>query len=89
MAAQFAHMHNIRVSLLDNRFQSGPGDLQGFPRGAQQDKLTLQTALEASGNAITEFLAKAQQTGNVKGWKGPPSTVLGYLFPHEAHHRGQ
>ena len=89
VAAQFAHMHNVRVSHLERRGPEFLGDLSGFPRGAQPSKRELRTALVASEHAIAQLLEKCGRTGKVKNWGGgPPATYLGYFIAHEAHHRG-
>jgi len=88
VASQFAHMHNIRVSQITHRAPALVGDLTPFPRGAQPDHDALRGTLEASSAAIAALLEAAEGTGKVKGWKGSPTTFLGYLIAHEAHHRG-
>lgn len=34
------------------------------------------------------FLEGAETKGKIKSWNGSPSTFLGYMIAHEAHHRG-
>ncbi|MFQ5654060.1 MAG: DinB family protein [Planctomycetota bacterium] len=88
VAAQFAHIHYLRVRNLKQRGPAFLGELHDFPRGAQPGKGELQSALEASGSAIAELLKHCEATGSVKSWGGnPPATYLSYLVAHEAHHR--
>ena len=88
VASQFAHIHNVRVSQLENR----GGDVEGlasYARGAEPKKRELTAALKASGAAITKLLESIEAEGKVKSWSGrPPATYLGYLVSHESHHRG-
>lgn len=88
VAAQFAHMHNVRVSHLEGRAVDLVGDLKGFPRGAQPEKTELRTALEASEQAVAKMLAQFARDGKVKSWNGAPVTYLSYFISHESHHRG-
>lgn len=88
VASQFAHMHNIRLYHLDKRSDGLGTGLKSFPRGAQPTKKELQVALKASEKAMAGFFEACEENGKVKSWKGSPSTFLGYLIAHEAHHRG-
>jgi len=88
VAAQFAHMHNVRVSHLERRGPKAAGGLKSFARGAQPTKAELRAALGASEDEIAGLLEECARTGRVKGWNGTPTTYLGYFIAHEAHHRG-
>ena len=88
VAAQFAHLHNNRVSHLKNLASDRLGDLQGFARGAQPSKAELRAALEASARTMAGFFEHCEKEGKVKGWRGSPTTYLSYHVAHEAHHRG-
>jgi uncharacterized damage-inducible protein DinB len=87
VAAQFAHIHYVRVRNLQLRGPDHLGQLQSFPKGAQPGKKELKSALQASGKAVADLLRHCEIAGKVKSWSGPPSTYLGYLISHEAHHR--
>ncbi len=88
VAAQFAHMHNVRLRCLMRTAPDLIGSLENFAKGAQPSKTALKKALRASEKAISRFFEKCVETGTVTGWNGPPATFLGYLIAHEAHHRG-
>ena len=88
VAAQFAHMHNVRLRCLQHAAPEFLGNLESFPKASQPTKAKLRKALKASEKAIDHFLESCEASGQVKGWQGPPATFLGYLIAHEAHHRG-
>ncbi len=88
VAAQFAHVHNVRKMWLA---QAAPDldvsllKLEG-PDWTADD---LKTHLAASGEAIAALLERAFGQGKIKGFKPHPAAFLGYLISHESHHRGQ
>ena len=88
VAAQFAHIHYVRVRNLDVR---GGRDLLDsvttFEKGAQPGKRELQSALKESDAAMQELVARFVEAGAVKSWKGTLATYIGYHSAHEAHHR--
>ena len=88
VAAQFAHIHNVRVSQLEARGGAKKGALTNFGRGAEPPRAELVDALTASHLAMITFLAAHDGAPKIKGWSAPPSTFVGYLVAHEAHHRG-
>lgn len=88
VAAQFAHMHNVRLRWLRHAAPKLVGDVQSFPKGAQSSKSELKEALQASEKIISAFLEECEAAGKVNKWNGPPATLLGYMIAHEAHHRG-
>jgi uncharacterized damage-inducible protein DinB len=88
VAAQFAHMHNVRLRWLKHASPKLVGEVQAFPRGSQPTKKQLRDALRASEKIVARFLEDSEITGKVKSWKGSPATFLSYLVAHEAHHRG-
>ena len=87
VAAQFAHIHYVRVRNLEFRGPEFQGDVTAFEKGAQPGKRELQAALKASAAAMEGLLAQAEEVGKVKGWKGSLTSYLGYHAAHEAHHR--
>ncbi len=88
VAAQFAHMHNVRLRWLNHAATKLVGKVESFPKGAQPTKAELKNALQASEEVIARFLEVCEATGEVKYWNGSPATFLSYLVAHEAHHRG-
>lgn len=88
VAAQFAHMHNVRLRWMTHAAPKLVGKAKSFERGAQPTKAQLKTALNASAKVVANYLEECASTRKVKSWDGPPETFLGYLIAHEAHHRG-
>jgi uncharacterized damage-inducible protein DinB len=88
VAAQFAHMHSVRVYHLEARGKPFLDGLRSFPRGAEPGRKEIRAALLASADAVAAFLGDCAAQGRVPGWKGPPATFLSYFVAHEAHHRG-
>lgn len=88
VAAQFAHMHNVRLRWLKHAAPKLVGEAKSFPRGARPGKKELRRALQASEESVARFLEECEASGKVRQWNGPPATFLGYLIAHEAHHRG-
>lgn len=88
VAAQFAHIHNVRVRQLEVRGGAKKGAIPSFPRGAEPARKELVDALAASAAAVHAFLVASEADGKVKGWSAPASTFVGYLVAHEGHHRG-
>jgi uncharacterized damage-inducible protein DinB len=82
---QLAHLHNVRIAWLEVMAGGGPPKIE---KGDAAKEL-LARSLEASGAAIAEVLASAEQTGKLRGFRRGPVAFLGYLLAHEAHHRGQ
>lgn len=88
VAAQFAHMHNVRLRWLNHSAPKLVDKLESFPKGVQPTKEELREALKASEKVISRYLEECEAAGDVKYWSGPPATFLSYLVAHEAHHRG-
>lgn len=88
VAAQFAHMHNVRLRWLNHSAPKLVDKLESFPKGAQPSRAELKEALKASEEVIARYLEECEAAGDVKYWSGPPATFLSYLVAHEAHHRG-
>lgn len=87
---QFAHLHNVRLMWLK---AAAPDLLEGLDKLEQDQSLeakTLARALDGSGRAIAELVARsAAGGGKVKGFKPHVAAFVGYLVSHESHHRGQ
>ena len=88
VAAQFAHMHNVRLRWLTHAAPDLAAQVAQFPGGAELTKEDLLGALAASSEVVAVYLDKCEETGNVDHWSGPPASFLAYLLAHEAHHRG-
>ena len=89
VAAQFAHIHYVRVKNLDERGpKEGKGKIAAFERNAQPTKPQLVKALKASGKAMEKLFEAFAKEGKVKSFAEAPESYLGYHCAHEAHHRG-
>lgn len=88
VAAQFAHVHGVRLRWLAHAAPRLKGKVPPFPKGAEPTKAELKRALADSEKTVARFLEECEAAGVVPGWNGPPASFLGYLVAHEAHHRG-
>jgi uncharacterized damage-inducible protein DinB len=87
---QFAHIHNVRLMWLKQAAPEMLKALNKIEKDVVRDKAALRQALEDSGHAMRELLAKAvADGGRVKGFKPHVVAFLGYLISHESQHRGQ
>jgi uncharacterized damage-inducible protein DinB len=88
IAAIVAHMHNVRGMWL-----KAIGGNAGVPDKLERASCTKEEAIAAlteSWRALDEVLRNSLSTdGRIKGFKPDASGFLGYLFAHDAHHRGQ
>jgi len=83
---QFAHLHAVRLTWLE----AGGRDARGIGKLAKgTSRSDLREALEASGNAVADWLADAEASGKMKAFRRGPAAFLAYLAAHEGHHRGQ
>jgi uncharacterized damage-inducible protein DinB len=90
VAAQFAHMHNVRLMWLKAAAPDLLTGLEKIDTKTTADKTELRAALTGSGEAIGQLLRSAFAAGGkVKGFKPHAAAFLGYLISHESHHRGQ
>jgi uncharacterized damage-inducible protein DinB len=89
VAEQFAHIHNVRLMWIKEGAPDLLDGLQKFEKGAVADHASLRAALESSAAAIETMLARALETGKLRGFKPHPVAFLGYLVSHESNHRGQ
>ena len=88
VAAQFAHIHNVRLMWLKAAGYSGemPVKLEGDAVSPTQAA----DALRASGAALRTVLAESLAAGGkIKGFKPDVASFMAYLFAHDVHHRGQ
>ncbi len=88
VAAQFAHMHNVRLRWLTHAAPDLAEEVAQFPRGVELTKADLEEALKSSSEVVGVFLDRCEGAGEVANWDGPPASFLAYLVAHEAHHRG-
>lgn len=88
VAAQFAHIHSVRLRWLNHAAPNLVGEVKSFPKGSRPAKKELKEALQASEKIVAQFLQKCEAAGKVNSWNGSPVTFLSYLIAHEAHHRG-
>jgi len=89
VAEQFAHIHNVRLMWIKEGAPDLLDGLQKIEKGAPADHPLLRAALDSSAAAIETMLARALETGKLRGFKPHPVGFLGYLVSHESHHRGQ
>lgn len=89
VARQLAHLHNVRVSHLQNRAKDLAEGLVPFETADSPDRERLKAALTASGERIERFLADLMTgEGKRRAFKKGVATTLAYFVAHEAHHRG-
>jgi uncharacterized damage-inducible protein DinB len=87
IAAIFGHMHNVRLMWLK---AVGATDIPAKLEGEAFTTSDAIAALESSRTAIAALLEPALRgDGRIKGFKPDAGSFLGYLFAHDAHHRGQ
>jgi uncharacterized damage-inducible protein DinB len=77
---QFAHMHNVRLMWLKVSAPELMEGLEKIEKGSITKKL-LVTALQASGEIITQLFEKSN--GRIKSFKPNATAFLGYLISHE------
>ena len=88
IAAIVAHLHNVRVMWLK-------AAAKGSKIPDQLDRMNVtpalaMKALEQSRAALSAVLKSALECdGRVKGFRPDVAGFFGYLFAHDAHHRGQ
>ena len=63
VAAQFAHMHNVRLRWLNHVAPKLIGKVESFPKGAQPKKAELKNALKASEEVIAQYLEECEAAG--------------------------
>ena len=88
IGAIVAHMHNVRVMWLKVAAKGSK-----IPEQLDRAKVTLPGArkgLAESHAALRVMVESAiRSDGRIKGFKPDVASFLGYLFAHDAHHRGQ
>lgn len=88
VTSYFVHIHMARFYWLERRSRALAKSVNKIP-GGTASRGVLRQALIDSSNAMEEFFAEAERTGEIKGTKLGPVGFLGYALAHEAHHRGQ
>lgn len=90
VARQFAHVERVRQGWLRFHETGERPELPKAPKDQRPAKKELKAALQVSGKAIEEHLAKALRgEARVRLFGRSPVRFLGYLIAHESHHRGQ
>jgi uncharacterized damage-inducible protein DinB len=85
IAAIAAHIHNVRLMWLKAIGASKlPAKVDDTATATQ-----IIQAFRGSHDALAAVLAKALETGQVKGFKPDVASFYAYLIAHDAHHRGQ
>ena len=87
-AAIVAHIHNVRVMWLKAAAKGSK-----IPDQLDKDKITVAGAKKglAESHAALRALIESsiKSDGRIKSFKPDVASFLGYLFAHDAHHRGQ
>jgi uncharacterized damage-inducible protein DinB len=87
VAAQFAHLHNVRLMWLK---ASAPHLHEGQVKLEKASREETRAALEASAAAISQMIQDAEDAGaRVKNFKPHTAAFVGYMASHEACHRAQ
>jgi uncharacterized damage-inducible protein DinB len=87
VARQFAHLHDVRLKWLSVSAPARAKGLKPLSKDEEPSHAELVEALDASGESMAKLLEDGAAAGKVKGWKGSPTSFLGYVLAHEAHHR--
>lgn len=87
VGAQFAHMHNVRLSWLKQ------SNLDLPPKISKDEYLNpelVKASLIASGDIVKIVLKESLESGkNLVKFKPSIISFMAYLISHESHHRGQ
>ena len=88
-AAQFAHLHNVRLMWLDSaKVQHGLAKLE--TKQASHTRAVLEDALDASAAAMERLVAALLAEGKrMPGFKPHTPAFVGYLVAHHAYHHGE
>lgn len=89
LAAQFAHIHNVRLMWLDSaKADHGLAKLE--TKGAAHSRATLHDALVASASALERVVAEHVASGRrVPGFKPHTTGFVGYMCAHQGYHHGE
>ena len=88
-AAQFAHIHNVRLMWLDAaKVAHGLSKLETKQSAHPRD--TLLSALNGSGDAMVALVRRHLDAGTrVPGFKPHTPAFVGYLVAHHAYHHAE
>jgi uncharacterized damage-inducible protein DinB len=94
VAAQFAHLHNIRLTWIEVAAPELMTSLQKIPTRSKTDLTAithqlLRDSLNASAQGIETVLRQSLERGKVRGTKYHAPAFLGYALAHESYHRGE
>ncbi len=88
-AAQFAHLHNVRLMWLDSA-KEAHGLEKLATKGAAHGRGVLSESLERSGASIRDLVRRALTEGRrVPGFKPHTPAFAAYLVAHDAYHHGE
>jgi uncharacterized damage-inducible protein DinB len=89
LAAQFAHIHNVRLMWLDSaKVASGSTKLE--TKSASHTGVSLRAALGQSGSAMEELVARLLiEDKRMPGFKPHTPAFVGYLIAHASYHHGE
>jgi uncharacterized damage-inducible protein DinB len=89
LAAQFAHIHNVRLMWLDAA-KVPHGLVKLATKAAAHPRSALHDALTASNAAMLEVVAGLLRDGKrMPGFKPHTPAFVGYLIAHHAYHHGE
>ena len=90
VARQFAHLNRTRLGWLHYHATGQRPDLPKSSKAERPKKTQLRAALNESGKAVEDLLARAlRKEARVRLFGQSPVRWMGYLIAHESHHRGQ
>lgn len=89
VGGQLAHLHNTRITWLEECSKELLQDLSKASAEKGSDKIYLKEQLIRSGEAIEKLIEQSLAAeGKLKNFKRGIVPFLGYMISHEAHHRG-
>jgi uncharacterized damage-inducible protein DinB len=89
LAAQFAHIHNVRLMWLDSAKVSH-GVEKLATKGASHERAVLADALAASGAALEDLVGELLAAGKrMPGFKPHTPAFVAYMVAHQGYHHGE
>jgi uncharacterized damage-inducible protein DinB len=89
LAAQFAHIHNVRLMWLDSAKADHDSDKLAT-KGVAHPRGTLYDALVASGQALEAVVGDHLARGKrIPGFKPHTAGFVGYMIAHQGYHHGE
>jgi uncharacterized damage-inducible protein DinB len=89
VAAQFAHIHNVRLMWIKAATPDLLTDLDKIESKPLPTAEQLRVGLTASGVAMESLLREGLAAGRIKGFKPHPVAFIGYIISHESYHRAE